>query len=86
MKPPPTLVRLIVSTIAGIGAAVVAAFVVTLIDLYLTGHGHASITREVITWAQAGIHLSIGDVAMLTMLIVVAALTWHLMGARHNAA
>jgi hypothetical protein len=82
VKPPNTLVRLTVSIFAGIGAAVVAALVVTVVDLYLTGHGRASITREVITWAQAGVHLSIGDLAMLTTLIAVAALAWHLSGSR----
>jgi hypothetical protein len=85
VKPPNPLLRLAISILAGIGAAVVAALAVTVIDLYFTGHGHASITREVITWAQAGVHLSIGDVAMLTALIAVAALAWRLVGSRARA-
>jgi hypothetical protein len=74
------LVRLGISTAAGIGAAVVAALIVTVVNLYLTGHGYGSITREVITWAQAGVHLSIGDLGMLITAIAVAVSTWYLSG------
>jgi len=58
----------------------VAAVVVTVIDLYTTGHGYGSITRESITWAPAGVHLSVGDLAMLVTVIAVAASTWHRAG------
>ena len=74
------LVRLGISTAAGIGAAFVAALVVTLLDLYLTGHGYASITREVVTWARGGVHLSLGDIAMLGTGLAVAVSTWSLAG------
>ncbi len=80
MKKRSLVVRLGISASAGIGAAVVAALVITLIDLYVTGHGHGSITREVVTWEPAGVHLSIGDMAMLVAMIVVAASTWHFIG------
>ena len=60
-----------------------AALIVTVIDLYVTGHGYGSITREVITFAQAGVHLSIGDLAMLITAVVAAVATWYLMG--HDA-
>ena len=74
------LARLMISVVAGVGAAVTAALVVTLIDLYVTGHGYGSITREVIVLAQAGVHLSIGDLVMFTTAIAVAVLTWYLVG------
>jgi hypothetical protein len=74
------LVRLGISTAAGMAAAVAAALLVTLLDLYLTGHGHGSVTREVITWAHAGVHLSVADLGMLTTGLVVAILTWYLAG------
>lgn len=74
------LVRLGISTAAGIAAAVAAALLVTLLDLYLTGHGHGSVTREVITWTNAGVHLSIADAGMLVTGIAVAVLTWYLAG------
>jgi hypothetical protein len=72
------LVRLSISTAAGIGAGIAAALIVAVIDLYLTGHGYDSITREVITWEQAGVHLSIGDLGMLITMIVAAVSTWYL--------
>ncbi len=74
------LARLGISTAAGMAGAVLAALLVTVLDLYLTGHGHASVSREVITWTHAGVHLSIADLGMLMTGIVVAALTWHLAG------
>lgn len=66
------LVRLGISTAAGIGAAVVAAIVIAVIDLYVTGHGFGSIRREVITWVPGGVHLSVGDVCMFLAAIVAA--------------
>ena len=74
------LVRLGISTAAGIAAAVAAALLVTVLDLYLSGHGHGSVTREVITWAHAGVHLSVADLGMLVTGIVVAVLTWYFVG------
>ena len=73
-----TLARLGISAAAGIGAGVVVAILVTVIDLYLTGHGSGSITGEVITWEEAGVHLSFADLAMLTTAVVAAVSTWHL--------
>jgi hypothetical protein len=73
-------VRLGISAASGVGAAVVVALIVTVIDLYMTGHGYGSITREVITLAQAGVHLSIGDLGMLVAAIAVAVSTWYLVG------
>lgn len=72
--------RLAISAGAGIGAGIVAAILVTLIDLYVTGHGYGSITGEVITWAPAGVHLSFGDLGMLLTAIAVAGATWRLVG------
>ncbi len=74
------LARLRIATAAGMAAAVAAALLVTVLDLYLSGHGHGSVTREVITWARAGVHLSIADVGMLLTGIVIAVLTWYLVG------
>jgi hypothetical protein len=58
----------------------VAVLLVTVLDLYFTGHDYGSITREIITWAPAGVHLSVADVAMLITVVVVAVLTWYLAG------
>jgi hypothetical protein len=78
MRPERMLVRLGISAGAGVAAAIAAALLLTVLDLYLTGHGHPSVTREVITWAHAGVHLSIADLGMLVTGIAVAALTWYL--------
>src|SRR5205807_9146150 len=75
VKPVNMFMRLGISAAAGIGAAVVAALIVTVIDLYVTGHGYGSIKREVITLAQAGVHLG-----MLITAIAVAVSTWYLVG------
>jgi hypothetical protein len=80
MRPKRTLVRLAISAGAGTAAAIAAVLLLTVLDLYLTGHGHGSVTREVITWAHAGVHLSIADLGMLMTGIAVAALTWYLAG------
>jgi hypothetical protein len=70
--------RMGISAAAGIGAAVMVALVVAIVDLHLTGHGYGSITNEVITWAQAGVHLSIGDLAMLVTAATACSTTWYL--------
>lgn len=77
------MIRLAISAGAGVGAGVAAALLVAVIDLYITGHGYGSITREVITWEPAGVHLSIGDLAMLVTMVGTAGLTGYLM--RHGA-
>lgn len=74
------LVRLAVSIAAGLAAAVAVAIIVAIVDLYLTGHGRGSITREVIGVAPIGVHLSIGDVAMLIVAATVAAVMWFRTG------
>lgn len=45
------LSRLAVSGVAGIGVAVAAALVVALIDLYIAGHGYASMRRPPVMYA-----------------------------------
>lgn len=69
--------RLGVSGAAGVGAGIAAAVAVAVINMYLVGHGRRSITDEVITLERLGVHLSIGDVAMVVIAIAVAALTWR---------
>ena len=61
---------------AAIGAAVVAAIGVAVLDLYLTGHGQASIMREVISQPSWGVHMSVGDIAMLSMALLAGVSTW----------
>ena len=70
------LARLVMSVGAGFATAIVVAVTAAVIDLYMTGHAYISITREVIAWPEAGIHLSIADVAMLVAAFAAAVSTW----------
>ena len=70
------MVRLFLSLGAAAVAAVVIALALTLVDLYLTGHGYASINREVISMPSAGIHLSPSDVGLLVGAIVAGVVAW----------
>jgi hypothetical protein len=70
--------RLAIAVGAAVGAAFFAAVGVAVIDLYLTGHGHASITRELIAWDPGGVHMSAGDIAVLLAAAAAAALAWRL--------
>jgi hypothetical protein len=70
------------SAAVGIGAGVIAAIALTLIELYLSGHRHGSITREIINWEPGGVHLSLADLAVLLIVVISAASTWGLL--RHG--
>lgn len=68
--------RVGISAAAGMGAGVVAVIALAVIDLYLSGHGHDSITREMISWEPGGVHLSVADLALLLVVLLAAGLTW----------
>ena len=74
--------RLILTVVSGVGTAFVAAIALAILDLYLVGHGHAGLMRESISWPAAGVHLSAGDVILLGLALLVAALAWNLSGRR----
>jgi hypothetical protein len=65
---------------AAFGFAIVVALAVTVIDLYLTGHGHASIGREILTWPEAGVHLSLADLVVLFASVTTGVGVWFLTG------
>jgi len=74
------VLRLAVAIAAGIAAAFLAAVIVAILDLYLVGHGRPGLLRETISWPAAGVHLSIGDVSMLAVSLLGAALAWRIAG------
>lgn len=74
--------RLLLAIVVGVVAAVLGALAVTLVDLYLVGHGRAGLLRESISWPAAGVHLSPGDVVMLGLTLLAAVLAWILSGRR----
>ena len=73
------LARLGISAAAVLVAAVTAAVVIAIVELYLTGHGLGSITNEMISepW---GVHMSVADIILLVVAALAGALTWWLAG------
>jgi hypothetical protein len=68
---------LLLSFGAGIGSALVVAIAITVVDLYLTGHGMAPLDAPLLDWPAAGIHLSLADVIFLGAAALAAAFTWR---------
>jgi hypothetical protein len=73
----PWWVRLLLSFGAGLGSAVVVAIAISVVDLYLTGHGMAPLNAPLLNWSSAGIHLSLADLLFLGAAALAAALTWR---------
>ena len=61
---------------ASFGSAVLAAIVLGILDLYLTGHGRPSVLRPWIDWPEAGVHLSRGDIVMYFVACLTGLGTW----------
>jgi hypothetical protein len=61
---------------ASLGAAVFAAVVLAILDVYLTGHGHGSMLGPWIDWPEAGVHLSRGDIVMYLAACLAGLGTW----------
>ena len=72
--------RIMLTLSVGAATVVLSAIIITIIDLYLSGHGHGGLTQEYPTWSAAGVHLSIGDIIMLGAAFLAVALTWGLYG------
>jgi hypothetical protein len=70
-------VRLLLSFGAGMGSALVVAIAITVVDLYLAGHGMESLNTPLLDWPAGGIHLSLGDVIFLGAAALAAAITWR---------
>jgi hypothetical protein len=69
--------RLLVSLAAGMGWGVLAAIVLTIIDLYLAGHGRRPLNAPLIDVDWWGIHLSVADLLFLTTILVGTLMTWR---------
>jgi H+/Cl- antiporter ClcA len=69
--------RLLVSLAGGLGAGLLAALVLTLLDLYQSGHGQQPLSRPWLDVAALGVHLSRADVLFLTAAVVGVGLTWR---------
>ena len=66
--------RLIASTVVAIVAAFITVLVVTIADLYLTGHGYPSISQEVLP------AMSVSDVILLGVTFAAWLGTWFALG------
>lgn len=72
--------RLLLTLAVCAATGVLSAVAIAIADIYLSGHGYSGLTREYFTWPAGGVHLNIGDMVMLGMVLVAAALTWRLIG------
>ena len=61
-------------------SGVLVAIVIAVVDLYLAGHGLPVLSRPLIDWPAAGIHLSLADVLFLSAAVLAAAITWRRTG------
>ena len=74
-------VRLLLSFGAGVASALVVAIAISVVDLYLTGHGMAPLDAPLLDWSSAGIHLSLADIIFWGAAALAAAVTWRLTAA-----
>ena len=82
MNPPPPRawwVRLLLSVAAGGALGVVVAIALTVVDLYLSGHGRPPLSAPFIDWPGLGVHLSLPDLVFLVSVVVGAIVTWRYM-------
>jgi hypothetical protein len=70
-------VRLLVSLGAGVGVAVLAALILTVVDLYQAGHGQPLLSRPWLEVSDLGVHLSRADIVFLLAAVLGAWLTWR---------
>jgi hypothetical protein len=69
--------RLLVSLGAGLALGLLVALVLTVADLYLSGHGYRSLAAPFLDAPMVGVHLSIADVLLLFALVLGAVITWR---------
>ena len=69
--------RLLFCLGAAFGVAVLVAIALTVVDLYLAGHGRPLIGRPWLDIEQLGVHLSRADVIFLVAAVLAAGYTWR---------
>jgi hypothetical protein len=69
--------RLSISLGAGVAFGILVAIVLTVVDLYLAGHGHRQLSAPLLDMPSLGIHLSLADVVFLSAAALAAAITWR---------
>lgn len=74
------LKRLVISVFAGMGAAIVSAVVIGIINIDVTGHGGRSLLTPVVVDHRLGIALGVGDIVMLAIAFGAAVAGWIVAG------
>ena len=62
--------------------AVVLSILLSMADMYSTGHGGRTITGPLLDWPALGVHLSAADVVMLGASAFAAGIAWRWTGGR----
>jgi uncharacterized membrane protein YfcA len=60
--------------------AVVLSILLSLADIYSTGHGGGTITGPLLDWPAVGVHLSAADVVMLSASAIAVVVAWRRSG------
>ena len=68
---------MLVSLGAGLAFGLLVAIALTVVDLYLAGHGRRSLSAPLLDVPPLGIHLSLADVLFLGAAVFGAAITWR---------
>jgi hypothetical protein len=61
--------RLSRALITAVAAAVTTAIVLAVTDLYLSGHGHSTLSRPWLEWSAGGVSLSRADLVLLVVTV-----------------
>ena len=77
-----TLLRFTLSVLAGAAAAFVAGVLIAFWGLFFGGDGYGFLAAETFSWAEQGIHLSIGDTILLMTGVLATAATRRLFASR----
>ncbi len=62
---------------AGAAFAALVALVLTVVDLYLSGHELGSLSAPLIDWPPLGVHLSLADLIFLGAALLGMTITWR---------
>jgi hypothetical protein len=73
-----------VSLAAGAAFAALVAIALTIVDLYLSGHGLMTLSTPLIKWPTLGIQLSLADVMFLGAAVAGVWITWRSMPGRNH--
>ena len=71
--------RLVVAVCVALAFGVISALVLTIVDLYLTGHAQPSIKQETVSVPGIGPKLSASDLLFLAGIVLPGLATWLLL-------